>query len=313
MNIATSPEINVIYIAGHGRSGSTLLDCLLGQVPELFSLGEVRFSWHQGFIENHLCACGQPFHECNFWTSVVKSSEFIDEKKILDFAEHVARLDKVRTIPQFLRFSKAADSYNLLMEEVITFSKLYQTIAKVSGSSWLIDSSKTAWYAYLLHNVPGIKLHVVHLIRDARAVAYSRQRKKVLKGAPSENKYMATFSSSNTAKWWNYDNLAAQSLRHISDTYIRVRYEDLIQDPKAQISRILERIGFKDGINLNFLDGNTAYLKSSHIVYGNPSRFQQGATTLCLDDEWKRNMPAKHYFTVTLTALPLLILYGYSM
>ena len=40
-------KIKVLYIAGNGRSGSTLLGVLLGQIPGFFNVGEVRRVWDE--------------------------------------------------------------------------------------------------------------------------------------------------------------------------------------------------------------------------------------------------------------------------
>src|SRR3989442_14068903 len=64
------PGLRVLYIGGWGRSGSTLLDRMLGQVPGFFSLGEVREIWQSGLTENRPCGCGAPFPDCVLWTAV---------------------------------------------------------------------------------------------------------------------------------------------------------------------------------------------------------------------------------------------------
>ena len=46
---AGSPDpVRVLYVAGAGRSGSTVLANLLGEVPGFVSVGEVRFLWERG-------------------------------------------------------------------------------------------------------------------------------------------------------------------------------------------------------------------------------------------------------------------------
>ena len=60
----------VLYIGGWGRSGSTLAERLLGEMPEIVGAGEVTHLWQRGLIDNELCACGTPFRDCPFWTAV---------------------------------------------------------------------------------------------------------------------------------------------------------------------------------------------------------------------------------------------------
>ena len=66
----------VVYVVGKGRSGSTLLDDLLGTVPGVASLGELRLLWSRGFVEGYLCACGRPVagppdERCPVWADAV--------------------------------------------------------------------------------------------------------------------------------------------------------------------------------------------------------------------------------------------------
>ena len=58
----------VLYIAGTGRSGSTLLASILGEVEGVFAAGEVRYLWQRGLAERRLCGCGVPVRDCPVWT-----------------------------------------------------------------------------------------------------------------------------------------------------------------------------------------------------------------------------------------------------
>src|SRR5215204_2827150 len=54
-------RVTVLYIGGHGRSGSTILAQTLGQIPGFVNVGEVWQVWYRGLRENERCGCGQPF------------------------------------------------------------------------------------------------------------------------------------------------------------------------------------------------------------------------------------------------------------
>ena len=60
----TSPQ-KVLYIGGFGRSGSTLVERILGQLPGFCSAGEIVFLWQRGLIDGQLCGCGVPVPECD--------------------------------------------------------------------------------------------------------------------------------------------------------------------------------------------------------------------------------------------------------
>ena len=54
-------QLKVLYIAGEGRSGSTILGNILSQIDGFFSVGEMHHIWDRGFIENWRCSCGATF------------------------------------------------------------------------------------------------------------------------------------------------------------------------------------------------------------------------------------------------------------
>ena len=47
-----SDKIKILYITGWGRSGSTILSMLLGQLDGFFLTGEMYQLWQSGFIDN---------------------------------------------------------------------------------------------------------------------------------------------------------------------------------------------------------------------------------------------------------------------
>ncbi len=49
-------EIKILYIAGMGHSGSTLLDILLNNHPKIFSVGDFLF-FKEWIRKNYLCSC----------------------------------------------------------------------------------------------------------------------------------------------------------------------------------------------------------------------------------------------------------------
>src|SRR5439155_14642762 len=63
-----------------------------------------------------------------------------------------------------------------LTEHATALGNLNAAIADVSGCSVIVDSSKLPTYAFVLKKVPGLEVHIVHLVRDSRATAFSWQR-----------------------------------------------------------------------------------------------------------------------------------------
>jgi hypothetical protein len=82
-------RLRVGYIGGTGRSGSTLLELILGSLPGFVAVGELYAIWSEGVVLNHRCGCGEPFGACPFWTAVGERA--FGGWKTLD-AEALARL-----------------------------------------------------------------------------------------------------------------------------------------------------------------------------------------------------------------------------
>jgi hypothetical protein len=55
-------------MVGSARSGTTILDNILGEVPGVANAVEIRWSWRQGLTERMPCGCGLPPVECPRWS-----------------------------------------------------------------------------------------------------------------------------------------------------------------------------------------------------------------------------------------------------
>ena len=183
----SSDVIRVLFIAGALRSGSTLLDRVVGGREGFCSVGEAHTIWRGSFEENQLCGCGVPFHECAFWQAVsrqafdVGTTQF-DPATAIHLKDSVGR---IRHSPWLLlprrpkRCRTALSAYGKLIEQ------LYSVIQAVSGEQVIVDSSKSPAHALILSQLPGVEVNVVHLVRDPRAVAFSWQRQPQRR--PAEN------------------------------------------------------------------------------------------------------------------------------
>src|SRR5499427_9656408 len=69
---APSGAPTVVYIAGSGRSGSTMLERVLGEIPGFVNVGELIDLFRHVARHGERCGCGELFADCPFWTSVGK-------------------------------------------------------------------------------------------------------------------------------------------------------------------------------------------------------------------------------------------------
>ena len=93
-----------------------------------------------------------------------------------------------------------------------------------------------------------------------------------------------------------------------------VRYEDLIERPRATIGRILTFEGAMSlPADLGFVEGHRVRLGVDHTVAGNPMRFRHGTFDLKLDEAWMGSMGSGQRLLTTAMTWPMLAAYGYRV
>jgi Sulfotransferase family len=303
----------VLYVVGLGRSGSTILANSLGQIGGFFSAGELNFIWKHNVLENRLCGCGRPFHECPVWTKVMDEAfggmDRVDARELIRLQSSGAR---TRHIPLML----TAPGERVLRERLGTFllntGRLYGAVRSVTGSRVVVDSSKEPAYGYAVSMIEDVDFRVLHLIRDPRATAYSWLKRKPQPDTETRE-YMHRMGPATSSALWDSWNASAETLwRRTPGRYLRLRYEDFVADPRRSFERILNLLGEEDP-ELPLLGEREVKLGVSHTVSGNPNRFDTGTVELHPDHEWRDKMKTHDKALVTALTLPLLLRYGYQI
>jgi Sulfotransferase family len=310
MTATARPDgLRVLYIAGWGRSGSTLLDRMLGQLPGVVSVGEVRELWFRGGLENRRCGCGEPFADCPFWSEVGRRvGGFWNQEGFAWMAEEGRALDRIwglarRSSPSWKR---RATDYATRLRPV------YAAIADVAGASVVVDSSKLPNYAPLVGAMPDVDVRVVHLVRDSRGVVHSWRKRVERPDLTSQARCGDTMEqygvAGASARYVGYNGLVPL----LTKRAVRVRYEDLVRDPRRWLAVVAGAAGIDltDGA-LDWLGDGVAELGVNHTVDGNPMRLATGPVPLRLDDAWRNGLPRAPRAAVTTLTFPLLAAYGY--
>ncbi|MEJ2283977.1 MAG: sulfotransferase [Desulfobacterales bacterium] len=171
-------QIKVLYIAGPTRSGSTILSNILGQISGFFHAGEVIEAWDRGRLWK--CSCGQLPQECPVWSEIFMTLDAAfdahDRAAIIRKRDRLSRSHKV-ILNHYLGLDHSSGNQQE-SKYFQSLAKLYAVIKTQTQADVIIDSSKNAGYAHSLLNVSNIDLHVVHLVRDSRATAFSWSKKK---------------------------------------------------------------------------------------------------------------------------------------
>ena len=307
-------SVRVLYVGGVGRSGTTLLDRILGEIPGVASVGELDNMWLRGLDENELCGCGKHFHDCEFWDGVGRRAFGGWER--LDSQEMLARkreVDRHRYLPLMLapgvstRFERGLRVFGPYL------LSLYRAIEREAGSEVVVDSSKHGAYALLLHQLPDLDLRIVHMVRQSHGVAYSWTKKKRRLEVPDRSVYMARYSPWTMGTRWMSYNLMMEFLGAIGVPTLRIRYEDLVVRPREVVDEIVRFAGIDTTpADLDFIGPTSVRLSPSHGASGNPMRLSHGDVDLRLDEEWRAKMGARDRRIVSSLTWPLLKRYGYG-
>jgi hypothetical protein len=303
------PPLQVLFITAFGRSGTTLLDNVLGQAPGFFSLGETQFVWDRSLRDNRLCGCGKPFRDCEVWGPV--ADEVLADLSPDEIEEMVRVRDGLGSLRLLARSRRGARGVTPeLRRYVDRLERLYRAVRRVTGCRVQIDSSKSPSHGYVLDRMSGVDLRVVHMVRNPRAVAFSWQKRKVYDASGDEPMYMARLSLRKSGLMWLGWNLVSELLWRRRSNYRRLRYEDFVDRPRETLEEILATLG-ADGAELPFTDSHTVELDANHCLAGNPGRFRHGPVAIRRDEEWTREMSAWKQLAVVGWTWPLLARYGY--
>lgn len=347
MSKTSLTSARVVFIGGSGRSGSTLIERLLGELPSVCNVGEVVHLWERGLLRGETCGCGTPLPACPFWTRVgevafggwdrLDVARFLAVKNSVDRNRYIFRLAASRppggwgrgetgrrgragadrSVASWTPAERAASDglSSRARWYADTYARLYAAIAQVSECQVVVDSSKHASLAFCLQLSANIDLRVLHVVRDSRAVAYSwTKRVRRPEAAADSDEYMPTFSPARSALLWNTLNLGFGLLSSLGVPVLQIRYEDFVADPPRSLAELAEFACGPEDLSeaiARFLARDRASLGRSHTASGNPMRFDTGSIAFRADQTWRKALHPWDRAVVSALTLPLLARYGY--
>ncbi|GAA3723700.1 hypothetical protein HDA32_000665 [Spinactinospora alkalitolerans] len=305
-------DYQLVFVGGLGRSGSTLIERLLGELPDVCSVGELVHMWRRSLVDGEPCGCGAPFADCSFWSAVGVEAfggwDRLDAREVLDLKDSV---DRTRFVPRLLSRELPAEAAERVRRYTDLYDRLYAAIASVSGCAVVVDSSKHASLAACLWRRYGRRMRVLHVVRDPRAVAHSWgkrvPRPDAMRSSPEQE--MARRSPGGTAVQWMAQNAVLASLARRGAPTRRVRYEDFVAAPVREFRAIAGFVGHHGEVPL--APDGTARLSCTHTVSGNPMRFTTGPVAVRADTSWQGGLARRDRITVSVLTAPARWRYGY--
>ena len=301
--------MKVLYIAGWGRSGTTILDNILSAYDSVFSVGELYYLWPRGFIEQRRCGCGATLVECPLWADILACAYRDappDARATYDLQRRSIRVRDTRRLSRG-RLDADAIRYR---DEV---TRLYRAIGDVTGADVIVDSSKTPAGAAVLSRIDGIEPYLLHMVRDPRAAAHSWSRRVLQPDLRVPRDMPRHSAAASTATWVGWNLLVADLARTGYGGRSRLlRYEDFAADPRGNVADLLDFVGVPSA-GSPFTDRGELRLTANHTVGGNPGRFRTGSITIRPDDAWRAEQPRRRRLVSTAIAAPLLRRYRYPL
>ena len=240
-----------IYIGGYGRSGSTLLSRMLGAHPAIFSIGQLG----PGRNARETCSCGAALDRCAVW-SQVRSRESVEGGSAGWATLLLAVLGRPRST------------------DTAALRAALNEMTRISGATWIAESSGTTRKVVarpVLAASGDDNVRFIHLIRDGRAVLWSRLNAAGRRGREPKPA-VQLFIMAKTVLSWNLANIGASLVARAlpSSSVMTIAYEDLADEPASTLDRLW------DWLRVDAMAWEDVEMKlrtPGHEVAGNRHRF----------------------------------------
>ena len=283
--------MNLIYIAGDDRSGSTMLDMMLAGHSKISSVGEVHHlrayakKDHQYYKSVHelLCLCGQDIKDCEFWSNVESAlGRKLEELELKPFFLRSNFKGKVfqgilkkiiwHSLQVFPKLYNIETVHNLLRGNILAKDSfdLYNAVSCVTGNEYVLDSSKSPLRMRALAYHKPESMKVILLSRDFKGVINSKHKRGIpmLKAA---------------YHWkWCIRQMELFSLILADNQICRVRYEDLCNNTESEMRKITDFLGLS--FEQSILTRNA---ENVHHLGGSPSKYAGKEAPIKIDESYK--------------------------
>lgn len=286
-------KTNIIYLMGAGRSGTTALATFLGNSHSILTVGEMH-QFFEHLEHNKPCSCGASLSECDVWSRVLARlpHDYLDNPGA--YKAFCENFEYHKAVPKYLlRRFKCEDihKYTAINETV------FQAIEEENQKTYILDSAKYIGRALGLSKSREINLKIIYVIRDVRGVISSFSKSVQTPRSPL-----------STIVYWVIVNSAAEFVYRVlpKDSVIKLKYEDLIDEPLREFERLEEFLSIDLGDIKEKVIANQPF-DMPHIIGGNRMKsnkqiyFRKDAT-------WRDIFSRSKKWSYYLLASPLMLL-----
>jgi len=274
----------IIYIAGYGRSGSTLLDVILGNHPNVLSTGELT-SVAQDSVLNNNCSCGVSINACELYGDLIHN-----KNEIAQNMESIIRHFESRG--DYLRTTQSQVSQDNFYQYRSFHEQLFNDLSDSSGCQYIVDSSKTVgstanrvrWLKFI-----GFDVKVIHIYKNLGKIWQSvrkgsnhqlqdKQAHKIslfaqlglrAKQRVPNKAGPLTFAVKSLVGWYLANKTARSYAGLVGEgNYMKLNYDKFITNPEKELNRLGYMLNL-DVTGLVQIINNNDCLKVGHIIGGN--------------------------------------------
>lgn len=250
----------IIYIIGAGRSGTTLLDVMLGNADGIFSGGEMnRYPIDEGIVKG---LESKP-ERTIFWDSFGR--EFLPQ---IDLQQQKSVHHRVEYHTQYLKRLLGWQDENAYQEYQAYLEKFYEMLFDRIDEDIVVDSSKYPGRALAMSDTLQYRVCYLYIKRDPVQVVRSFAKTDVYIPTKSWGSANLYYLLVNSLCQYTLSKLRERHPIH------EIRYEDLIMQPEKVLSDI-ETAFEIDLSTLKSKIANDEYLEVGELFAGHTLRMQE--------------------------------------
>ncbi len=280
---------------GTGRSGTTLLDIILGNATEIMSAGELnRFTKRNGIPHS-----ARDGNVEDFWSFVkenLNSAGFEDPVYYFDEFKKFEYHQRASLLIKDIEKNKNFKTYTEFQQ--VLFTSIFKKAAADQGKSIIIDSSKYPLRGYSLSKIFGDQISFIHIKRCPNEVVHSFQKKGVEQ--PAKKRFYAHLY----LMWINLLSISVMRMLHKKHKTTTVVYDNLINEPLTTLVKIEKDLGVDLSVPKDLV-AKKHNLAVGPLFDGNRLRLQRSIVL-----KKKNAEPQGNFFDRLLFPLHRLVWYG---
>jgi len=269
--------VDVVYIAGAHRSGGTALGTLLATGAGVFYGGELyRFPFpiFDPGDPARRCSCGSPVALCPFWAAIRADAD-AHPHLLSELRQGQVRFESwprfPLTLPRLLRKDPELARHASHMAEFV------RILADHAGASVVVESSYNPLRGILYRraDLGGGKVRFLHLVRDGRNFLGSELGPA---GGVEAGSHWQRVPPAIVARWLVFHLATLVFCARGRDSYLRIRYEDLLRSPRETLGSIQRFLGIDLSAVVAQVEAHTP-VPMVHVCAANRARLS-GSLTL---------------------------------